>query len=316
MQYKHNGCIIYIFIDISEGFNYPYYLYIPQNAFNKKERSYMIVEGNNSDVSDTYEAHEEYIKMLIGAGNGPRYYADSLSAPLLIPAFPRLYDFMNEPYMQFLDRKALLTDNEQMKRVDLQLTAMIKHAQKLLNKYGITVEDKVFLTGYSSSAKFAQRYATLQPHMVKAMAVGGIAGTTILPLESYKGVKLRYPVGIADFEELTGSKFNAKEYKKIAQYLYMGEYDTNDATQYIDCYDEEDAQTIWKLFGTDQIKDNRLQNTIKAMEKGGFADSVQYHIYKNTGHEITDNSNNDVVEFFKANSGDVFKKITPHEAGR
>lgn len=311
---KNEENIIRICANPSEGFYYPYFLFIPKDAFGKKDKSYMVVEGNNSAyVSNSFGYHEEVAKGLVMTYRGPRYYAENLAVPLLVPIFPRLYDYMHEPYMQFLDRKALLTDYEEMKRVDLQLTAMIKHAQKLLKEYGIKVEDKVFLSGYSSSAKFAQRYAILQPHMVKALAVGGIAGTTTLPLESYKGVSLRYPVGIADFEELTGSKFNAKEYKKIAQYYYMGENDNNDATQWRDCYDEEDAQTIWKLFGTNQIKDNRLQKTISAMNEGGFSGSVQYHVYKNIGHEITGYTDDDVVEFFKANSANDFKKIKPHE---
>ncbi len=133
---------------------------------------------------------------------------------------------------------ALTTADNSKKRADLQLIAMIKDAQSQLAANNIKTADKVFLSGYSASAKFAQRFAIIHPDMVRALAAGGIAGTTVLPFVKYDGTSLRYPVGIFDFKELTGKEFVLETYKKVDQYLYMGGIDTNDATQFRDCFEE------------------------------------------------------------------------------
>jgi len=299
----------------SKGFNFPYYLYIPSGAFTNKDTMHLLVEGNNGYASDSFIIHDTSAKDIITNKNGLKYYADSLNVPSLVPIFPRFADHMNTPYLRFLDRKSLLTDDEQIKRVDLQLTAMIKDAQNILSNLGIEVESKVSLVGLSTSAKFAQRYALLQPHMVKTMVVGYTASITSFPFSEYKGTKLRYPIGTADYKEITGTEFDVEEYKKIAQFHYMGDRDTNDATQFRDCYEEEDAQTIWRLFGEDQLN-GRFENTEKALKEMGFGDRIQFHMYKDLRHEKTPNTIDDILKFLKANNGEEFNRIKPHEYGR
>ncbi len=299
-----------------KGFNYPYFLMIPSNATSNGNKKFLVVEPNNSALpSNSFGVHEEgarialHAKGSVTSGSGGFNVATSLNTPLLIPVFPRLSD-ESAPYMQFLDRKSLTSEGE-TKRVDQQLSAMIKDARDTLKTRGIIVEKKVFMVGFSASAKFVQRYITLHPEEVQAIAVGAVAGTTTLPMKEYNGVKLRYPVGIADLKQFTGKDFDMKSYKQIAQYIYMGDNDTNDATNYRDCYEEEDAQTIWRVLGRNMP--DRFNETLKAVNKGGFGSSVQFHTYKGIGHDISDNMYSDIVEFFKVNGGDKFVKIKPHE---
>lgn len=305
--------IVLIPANPEKGFHYPYYLGIPKNA-NKSRYKRLIVESNNSVmVNDILEFHIDDAKVNVTGRSLAAYVSEILGIPILMPVFPRpMTDWDNLPYMQFLDRKSLLSDDKDMKRADLQLTAMIKDAQKLLEKNNLKVDEKIFMTGFSSSAKFAQRYTVLHPEMVKAIIVGGIASTAVLPLSKYNGVDLRYPVGVSDLKELIGYEFNEKEYKKVAQFMYMSDQDTNDATEWRDCFEEEDAQTIWSLLGRKQLFD-RWNNTIKAIDDNGFSSSIQFHMYEGIGHGIPQALFHDSLEFFKKNHGDTVVKIKAHK---
>ncbi len=313
--------IIEITAKPSKGFNYPYLLLIPSGTMENTSKKFMVVEPNNSEIaSDALTYHEDLAKMVahaygcITSGAGGFETATALKTPLLVPVLPRPQTDFETIYPQFLNRGALLTQDKDMKRIDLQLVAMIKDAQQLLKTKGITVEQKVFMAGFSSSAKFTQRFATLQPDMVKAICVGGIAGSTILPIKEYKGEKLKFPVGINDIKEITGKEFNSTSYKKIAQYQYMGQFDSNDATHFPDCFEEQDAQQIWRLFGQNQMPDRWIK-TQEILKNQGYDKTMQFHTYRKIGHNLSENIFSDIVEFFKANSGDTFKKIKTHDNG-
>src|SRR5438552_835280 len=75
---------------------------------------------------------------------------------------------------------------------------------------------------FSASAGFVNRFATLHPEAVRAIAVGAINALPMYPLEGYQGVKLPFPLGIADLKSLTGADFDAKAYGQVSQFLYMG----------------------------------------------------------------------------------------------
>jgi len=300
----------------SKGYYYPYYLFVPMDA-DKNKYGRMIVEPNDSDIScDTFEYHDKKAKDVVQDNGGQgNLVASELSIPLLVPVFPRQSTNNAQiPFMQFLDRKSLTSKNIEMARPDLQLLAMIDDAQKLLASKGLKVDKKVFMTGYSSSAKFVQRFTALHPDEVKANFVGGIASNTIMPLKEYKGETLKYPVGVGDLKELTGSDFNVDEYKKVAQFMNMGDQDHNDATEWRDCFSEQEAQTIWRLFGRNQITE-RWNGTQDAIKSGGFDQSIQFNMYKGVGHEISKGSTVDIISFFTANNQDKpVVKIKTHDA--
>ena len=307
------GKIYKVYAKPDKGFNYPYYMYIP-DKIKENESPRLLVEPNNTgSTTDNLMVHEGNVLRMISESE-TWLIAKDLNVPSLMPVFPRPEtDYV---YTHQLTRDAMLVKGKDYDRLDLQLTAIIKDAREVLkDEFDVGVPKKVFMIGGSASAKFTQRYILMHPDMVKAIAVTAIAGTTTLPFSKYKNTTLRYPVGISDLNKITGIKFNEKEYKKIAQYLYMGENDTNDETEWDDCMDRKDANTIWKLLGRDQTT-TRWKNTQKALKEMGFADKIQFHMYKNLGHETTQNTQDDVINFFKANNGDEFNRIKAYEYGR
>lgn len=281
----------------SKGFNYAYFLHIPPNLDKLKDLR-LLVECANTSPGSAQQFFEIFAQRDVSVGI-VSVYANRLQVTALMPAFPReAYQGVKDyPYMQFLNRGALLVKGDKRERVDLQLLFMIKDARQLLQHNGIQVDEKVFMTGFSSSAKFAQRFTILHPEAVMAAAAGAIAGTTTYPVAEYNGEKLNYPVGVADLKALTGTDFDAAGYKKVPQFFFMGELDTNDVTQWRDCVPEEDAQQIWRLFGKQQIPD-RWATTQKVL--ADTAPNIKCKTLPGIGHSTNEGVINDVVEFFKS----------------
>ena len=184
-----------------------------------------------------------------------------------------------------------------MKRIDLQLVAMIKDALTNLKAKGFKVHDQVFMSGYSSSGVFANRFACLHPEMIKAYSAGGINGLLMMPFTQYNNEKLNYPVGTDDFREITGSTFNFDAFTKVHQFLYMGEADTNDAVQMDDGYSTKEREIIYKTFGEKMQPDRwfacQLHYKI-AMH------NAQFRTYSGVGHEMNADIMRDLVKFYTA----------------
>jgi hypothetical protein len=71
-----------------EGFNFPYYLFIP-SGIDKDRQVYMLVETNNTGtVSDDLEVHRVKALRLVERSHANRM-ARRLGVPLLVPVFPR-----------------------------------------------------------------------------------------------------------------------------------------------------------------------------------------------------------------------------------
>jgi len=258
------------------GFNYPYLLFVPYGLDETKEHR-LLVESNNSGwPSNDYRFHMGQARDLIRRSKYtcgfPRELADRLRIPLLIPVFPRLYT----AYTHALTRDALLIDEEDPAyRVDLQLVAMIRDARNLLAHNGIRIKEKVFINGFSASANFATRFALMHPELVRAVAAGG--GTLwTLPLDTYKGRTLRYPV----------------------LFIYWGDQDTNDTVTAPDCFHPEDSELILSILGH-SMKDRWLE-TQAIYREAGIA--VQFVTYKGVGH--WPGNHDDVFNFFRANDND------------
>ena len=167
------------------------------------------------------------------------------------------------------------------------------------------------MDGFSASGCFVNRFAALHPEAVRALAAGGVNGIPMLPLKTYKGDKLPYPLGIANLESLTGAPFNVQSYGQVSQYLYMGSLDTNDTLNHPDAWHPDQSKLIAKLFGEKMMPDRwkRSQEIIADLHI-----PIQTVTYKGVDHnnslpEIWD----DIFRFFKANEGDQLETITPHE---
>lgn len=309
--------IIKISANPDKGFNYPYYLLIPEGTRNNPDAKYLVVEPNNTGYpSDSMKVHETSVKIFlhdyghITSGAGGYQVSTELKTPLLMPVFPRpTTEDGAGIYVHALDKEAITAKGVKYERPDLQLIAMIKDAKKLLLEKGIELEEKVLMTGFSASGDFVNRFMFLHPKMVKAVAS---SSSTIFPASEYEGVKLNYPLGVTDMNKLFGIKFNAKEFNKIAKYIYRGDQDGNDFTQDWDKNGEDYVKVIRKLF-KDETQPYKWNRKIEIMKDLGYNDNYQYHTYKGIGHNISYNMHEDIVAFFKANLGEEFNRITPHE---
>ena len=299
--------IIKVEANVQKGFNFPFFLFIPE-TIDKNKANYLFVETNNTGTtSDDLEVHLEKALNLV-----KRSYANTiargLNVPLLVPVFPRP-STQWQCYTHALDRDTLEINSGQLKRIDLQLIAMIDFAYELLEENEIQIKDKIFMHGYSASAKFCNRFAFLYPKRVKAVASGGVNGLPTLPINERNGYVLPFPIGVADIDKFTGEPYDEQAHKHIAQYVYMGYLDRNDTLPSRDAWSEEEARIISEAIAETMMPDRWKISRDVYKEKLPCAQCVTYN---GTGHEINDEIINDLIKFFKANSGDEYVAIEPH----
>ncbi|KGP89868.1 hypothetical protein N780_09470 [Pontibacillus chungwhensis BH030062] len=323
------GSVVMIPADPAEGFYYPYFLRLPSERYKEKnegETRRLMVVSNNTGPTNNYldtlkSTREELNRYMLS-----RHVPDKLWVPTLMPAFPRYRAGYNGGYFytHALDRYTMnlknmlpimksderflrqieaedlaVKDFRNLTRVDLQLEAMIDHAINYLNDRGEGIAtDKVFLSGYSAEGNFTNRWAALHPDRVKAVASGGVNSTAIIPMKEYKGEELIYPIGVGDLEELTGESFNLDAYNRVANFMYQGEEDRNDTYQYGDTFGPEEKRLIKKLMG-EEMYPTRWENNKRLYFESGA--NGAFGLYLDTGHEITDEAERDLIEFFKKN---------------
>ncbi len=294
--------------DLTDGFAFPYYLFIPHGIDSNKP-IHLLVEPCNTGSGDTFKRLDRKVKAFTEASHAT-VIARKLKIPLLVPVFPRPGGDQWRLYTHALDRDTLLLTEGGLRRIDLQLIKMIDHAQRLLRHNNMKVNEKVFMNGFSASGTFTNRFAILHPTIVRAVATGGVNSIPTFPTERWDDVTLRYPVGISDLKELADIAFDEKAYKRVSQYIYMGALDANDTVPYRDAYDAVDAELVKSLIGAEMMPDrwDMSQSIYRALEI-----PVQFVTYKNTGHEIKDEVIDDIVAFFEANSGDEIVEIVPHQ---
>lgn len=303
--------------DPQAGFNYPYYVYLPLN-YQANEQSFLVVECNNTGVSDQLGHHEVGVISSVSNWSYGKEMADRLNMPFLMPVFIRPETNWDD-YTHDLDRSSLLvnlTEAEKAimgdyERIDLQLVAMIEDAQARLSDV-VSLDEQILMTGYSASAKFANKFSMLHPERIKAMVIGGINAATMIPKESYNGITLNYPNGIADYEIITGHAFDAEAYGQIHQLLIMGAEDDNDVTMFRDGWDQNEAEDWWMAMGEDMmgVRWPNLQQAYNDMDV-----SIQCHTYEGIGHSITNNLLEDSYEFLRQNLGENFVEINLHTYG-
>jgi len=286
--------IIEVKADPIKGFSFPFLLKIPANI----DTNYLVVETNNTGaVSDDFDVHYQSVKKaIVGNAVGP-WVAKKLKSPILIPAFPRPKEDW-ELYTHALDRDTLLVESGKLKRIDLQLLAMISQAKKVLANHSVTINDKVILTGFSASGSLANRFSMLHPESLQLVVAGGLNGILMLPVNKISDEKLNYPLGVNDFDSITGIGFNRAAWVSLPQFLFMGENDTNDAVKFDDAYSDEERRTIHSVLGQKMQPDRwtKCQNIYKENNV-----NVVFKTYENIGHGTNLKIHNDILSFVKKN---------------
>lgn len=243
-----------------QGFNYPYFLYVPSVPEEMASGPLLIEPNNTGKATDDFSQHREAARQLAnGNGNGGsgRAISNRLGVPLLVPVFPRPW---SEPvdadhYVHMLDTDTMHIESGDLERVDLQLLNMAEDARQQLSSTDFSLESGLLLNGFSASGNFVNRFAALHPDSIISVTAGGINGTPILPKEEAKGHTLNYQIGIADLPPLIGKEFDLEAFTNVNQLLYIGELDFNDTIGYSGTWDNRQEAIALDVYGPNMQRD-------------------------------------------------------------
>lgn len=280
--------IMFLAIDSDNGINIPSILAIPlSNEVNNQ----IIVEANNLESEDSKEIIEQGVQ----TGYRLACLTCDLPAPIIIPLIP---SHKNYPYLQQLSIECFdIPKGDKNYRIDEQVVKIINKSKNILrDDIGLIVSDKIFLNGYSSSGVFAQRFALLHPDVVETACIGGASGSIPVPTKD-----LSYPLGIADYEQLTGKEFDFENYSKIKFRYYVGELETqNKSNTRVDDFGApapmhdmsyfnrsvpvDVGKKQREIFGEDMF--SRAKRTIQVLKSLGI--DIQHEIILGRGHNNID----------------------------
>jgi hypothetical protein len=258
-----------------KGFSWPYYAAVP----NRVSAPCLIVETNNPGQATDGRSVEENSAENTVRRNAKAYR--SLGAIVLSPAFPT--------------QGLALGGERNAYHLDEQLLAMIEDAQA---RFGLEPKDAAALmVGFSASGRFANRFAFLHPERVLAVAAGG-CGSIMLPLAELGGRPLPYPLGLADFKEITGREFDRETFLRIPQLYYVGGQDKNDPLSNPDAHRDLDRDIVYSLLGGEGELADRLSNVSQIY----YASKARalFIIYPGLGHATSSTSERRVFDFVKA----------------
>lgn len=286
---KKLGEFLRIEANPAQGFYHPFFIYIPVDA--DRVRNLLIAPNNSGSSLTELEAQ---VQDALRRGFTDAYLAERTRSILLVPAFPR--PNIEPPiYTHALSRSALLVKKGSLQRVDLQLLEMINATRKFLKgKYKIELKQKVFLTGFSASASFVNRFSFLHPEIVAAAAVGAPGGWPIAPISKFRDAALSYPVGISDVKDLIGQEVDLKGLRNVSFFFYIGEKDENDSVTFRDSFSSIDEQIVMKLFGKNPVE--RWPRAKELYRDSGM--QASFKIYPGIPHEVTRDMREDVIRFF------------------
>jgi len=267
----------------TDDYNIPYILVIPKQI---KEKCMLAVEVNNFET----ENENALIENALVTARDLTVKLKQNDNPVLIPIIPSVNGGI--PYFQQLSKESFDVSNDNpFYRIDLQVLNVIQDAKQRISK-NTEISEKVFLNGYSSSGVFAQRFALLHPEIVDTLCVGGASSSIPTPI-----TELKYPLGIADYHDITGKPFDFETYSQIKFRYYVGSLEeTRKATNRYDengnfapmhdmSYFDRSVPPIIgaeqrKLFGTNIIE--RSIKQIKLMTTMGL--DIEQIIFENRTH--------------------------------
>ena len=199
------------------GINIPSIIAIPKIENISKR---IVLESNNLESGNLEQILEQGTETVIRLVR----LTDNQPAVIVVPLIP---SYRDAPYFQQLSRECFdLPIQDRNYRLDEQIVRIIDKTKGIVMKEnGIELENKIFLNGYSSSGVFAQRFALLHPELIDTACIGGASGSIPIPTEEF-----RYPIGIADYKELTDKEFDMKSYSQIVFKYYVGELETKNKT--------------------------------------------------------------------------------------
>jgi len=209
-----------------KGFYWPYYLGTPKSF---KDNVALFVQPNNdARPGAPFETHDYWASII--AEQSLIDYGNKLETFTLVPVFPRpKLENGSNLYTHALTRSVVENKTDSLRRIDLQLLAMIEDAQSKIRKNNYQIPDKFMLWGFSAAGDFVTRMALIHPERIQCLVAGGLGGFPILPIKSLEDSPLTYPVGVSDFDQLFNNPFNADAFKSIPMMFFQGGADENDS---------------------------------------------------------------------------------------
>lgn len=289
--------------DEEAGFNFPYFLYAPENGRNKP----VLVECVNSGFpSDDLQDHIDAAERTIQSGLS-RDLCDELGVPFLVPVIKDpVTGEASDSRTQSLDTEAMQIEEGRFARIDKQVVAMVDDARDRLADYGYELPEEFMLNGFSQSGNFANNLAFLQPERVASVTAGGLNGMAILPKDEAAGEHINFQIGTGDYETLTGNTFDKETWREIPQLGYIGANERipfDDTIPYSDVWtDREQAERAVDVYGSDMQLERMVYSDLIHQQAGA---NTRFEVYDNAGH---DNSAPEIVRdtlVFAARSIDV-----------
>lgn len=278
------------FISPNENIHSPSILLIP---LTEKVNNQIMVEANNMETNILGKLIDQAQDTAVRLMRITAVYP----TPILIPLLP---SYKDGPYFQQLSFECFSIPKESPNyRIDEQVVGMIDNAKNILSyEFGIKTDNKIFLNGYSSSGVFAQRFSLLHPEIVDIACIGGASGSIPLPTDN-----LDYPLGIRNYEQLIGKKFDIDSYSKIKFRYYVGELETIDKSldrtdddgnfapiHDMSYFDRSVAKEIGKaqreLLGRDLFE--RARNTVEHLKSLGL--DIEHMVIQGRAHNNNSNA--------------------------
>jgi len=268
----------------AKGFHWPYLVYEPKV---RRSRHLLVVPINTGFVTEDVE-----LLRVAGSCEVARQtrLAERLGARLLVPLFPRpaAPGEAENLYLHALTRASLETAVEAVRRVDLQLLAMIDDTRGDL-------DPRVFLWGFSASGSFVNRFAMLHPERVAAVACGSPGGWPLAPVAEVDGEPLPYPVGLAGVAERVGKPVDRAALRRVAWFFFLGAEDLNDAVPHRDSFSEADERLVFRRFG--KTPPARWKPAERLYRKAGL--DARFRLYRGAAHSVTPEMYEDIAAFFE-----------------
>jgi hypothetical protein len=289
--------------DSGQGYWWPYLLIRPASPKLPGADTLLVLPNNAAFATQDLDVLRAIAQCsLLDNGDINLELAKSLGTPILIPLFPRpeLKEIASNLQLQALTRASFeeISPRSSFARVDLQLMAMIDAARKKMKDLAPDwppIREQVLMAGLSAAGSFTNRFTILHPARVLAAAVGSPAGWPIAPVVTDQGKTLRYPVGVAEVQDLVGHPVDLAALRHVRLLFFLGDHDTNDAVGIVDNYSPHDSELIKCLFGETLPK--RWRSAERLYDRAGMG-HVQFKIYPG-GHEVTAEMRKDILDTFR-----------------
>lgn len=228
-------------------------------------------------------------------------FSDPFNSIIILPVLPRDDGTTTRPPLdtQMLSYFTMIHNFDSFYyRPDLEVLEFLKNFRKSIQDAGYTLCRNNLIGGISAGAGIADRLLLLHPDGFSASAIL-LAGIFSYPIEKIDGVKLPYPFGIGDIDEIS-NEFDRKKFNNIKRFLYVGELETNeehDSLRYETSHDKKLYEIVINNFGKNPYErtlyyhDFLLKNKIKH----------EFEIGKKLGHHVPRQTLERVFQFLLQN---------------